>query len=90
MRDCPYSAESDPAYVENVLEPLAKGEGVACFLASDDDGEQAVLFFTHTLNGAAARFSTDVRDKVRAAQAVAVQRAARMRAQGEGFNAVHV
>jgi hypothetical protein len=90
MRDCPYSAETDPAYVENVLEPLAKGEGVACFLAHDDDGEQAVLFFTHTLSGAAATFAIDVRDRVRAAQAVAVQRAARLRAQTEGFNAVHV
>jgi hypothetical protein len=89
MRDCPYSAETDPAYVENVLEPLAKGEGVACFLAEGDDGEQAVLFFTHTLSGAAARFAIDVRDKVRAAQAVAVQRAARSRAETEGFSAIH-
>lgn len=88
MRDCPYSAETDPAYVENVLEPLAKGEGVACFLARGDDGEQAVLFFTHTLTGAAAQFSNDVRDEVRAAQAVAVQRAARSRAQHEGFSAI--
>lgn len=88
MRDCPYSADTDPAYVENVLEPLAKGEGVACFVAADDDGDQAVLFFTHTLSGAAARFSVDGRDRVRAAQAVAVQRAARSRAQSEGFNAL--
>lgn len=90
MRDCPYNAETDPAYVENVLEPLAKGEGVACFLAQGTDGEKAVLFFTHTLSGAAANFATDVRDKVRAAQAVAVQRAARTRALSEGFSAIIV
>jgi hypothetical protein len=88
MRDCPYNAEMDPAYVENVLEPLAKGEGVACFLADDGHGERAVLFFTHTLTGTAASFATDVRDEVRAAQAVAVQRAARSRASHEGFDAV--
>jgi hypothetical protein len=88
MRDCPYNAETDPAYVEHVLEPLAKGEGVACFLADGNDGERNVLFFTHTMSGAAARFSTDVRGKVRAAQALAVQHAARMRAQAEGFRPV--
>ena len=88
MRDCPYSAETDPQYVENVLEPLAKGEGVACFLAAAEDGEQAVLFFTHTMGGAAATFATDMRDRVRAAQAIAVQQAARLRAQSEGFQPV--
>ena len=88
MRDCPYNAETDPSYVENVLEPLAKGEGVACFLADNGDGERAVLFFTHTLSGGAARLATDMREQVRAAQAVAVQRAARARAQTEGFHAV--
>lgn len=88
MRDSPYNAESDPSYVEHVLEPLAKGEGVACFLADNGEGERAVLFFTHTLSGTAAKFATDMRDKVRAAQAVAVQRAARTRASTEGFDPV--
>jgi hypothetical protein len=87
MRDCPYSAETDPSYVEHVLQPLAKGEGVACFVADTNAGERSVLFFTHTLSGAAAGFATDANDTVRAAQAVAVQRAARTRAQAEGFHA---
>jgi hypothetical protein len=87
MRDCPYNSDTDPQYVENVLTPLAKGEGVACFVADTDAGERSVLFFTHTLSGQAATFATDARDEVRAAQAVAVQRAARVRAQVEGFRA---
>jgi hypothetical protein len=87
MRDCPYSADTDPSYVEHVLTPLAKGEGVACFVADSAMGERSVLFFTHTLSGAAATYATDTRDEVRAAQAVAVQRAARSRAEAEGFHA---
>lgn len=87
MFDSPYNAETDPSYVEHVLEPLAKGEGVACFVADTDAGQRSVLFFTHTLSGLAARFSTDQRDDVRAAQAVAVQRAARERAEAQGFHA---
>ena len=85
MRDCPYSSDSDPSYVEHVLQPLAKGEGVACFVADTSDGERSVLFFTHTLSGAAATYAMDARQEVRAAQAVAVQRAARSRALAEGF-----
>jgi hypothetical protein len=87
MRDCPYSADTDPAYVEHVLQPLAKGEGVACFVADTAAGERSVLFFTHTLSGAAAGYATDARQEVRAAQAVAVQRAARTRAEAQGFHA---
>lgn len=87
MRDCPYSADTDPSYVEHVLQPLAKGEGVACFVADTADGERSVLFFTHTLSGAAATYATHARQEVRAAQAVAVQRAARTRAEAEGFHA---
>lgn len=87
MRDCPYSADTDPHYVEHVLQPLANGEGVACFVADTSDGQRSVLFFTHTLSGEAATYATDSRDEVRAAQAVAVQRAARTRAEAEGFHA---
>ncbi len=85
MRDCPYNADTDPSYVEHVLQPLANGEGVACFVADTADGQRSVLFFTHTLSGAAATYATDARQEVRAAQAVAVQRAARSRAEAEGF-----
>lgn len=88
MRDCPYNADTDPSYVEHVLQPLAKGEGVACFVADTVEGERSVLFFTHTLSGEAASFATDAREEVRAAQAVAVQRAARQRAEAEGFHAI--
>lgn len=87
MRDCPYSADTDPQYVEHVLQPLANGEGVACFVADTAEGERSVLFFTHTLSGIAATYATDDRQEVRAAQAVAVQRAARERAEAEGFHA---
>ena len=87
MRDCPYSSDTDPSYVEHVLQPLAKGEGVACFVADTADGERSVLFFTHKLSGAAATYATDDRQEVRAAQAVAVQQAARSRAEAEGFRA---
>ncbi len=87
MRDCPYSADTDPSYVEHVLQPLANGEGVACFVADAEDGQRSVLFFTHRLSGPAATYATDDRQEVRAAQAVAVQQAARSRAEAEGFHA---
>jgi hypothetical protein len=87
MNDCPYSADTDPTYVEHVLEPLANGDGVACFVADTADGERSVLFFTHRLSGEAAGYATDSRQEIRAAQAVAVQQAARSRAEAEGFRA---
>jgi hypothetical protein len=88
MYDCPYTADHDPQYVSNIMEPLDKGEGVACFLVDDGAGDQMVLYCSHRLTGQAQEISTDARDYVRAAQAVAIQREARMRAAQAGFRAL--
>lgn len=87
MRDCPHGSEGEPAYIENVLEPLARGEGIACFLARCED-ELAVLFFTHTLTGAAHRRAHEGEDRARATQAIAVQMAARARAVEAGIGPI--
>jgi hypothetical protein len=88
MHDCPYSADRDPQYVSNIMEPLEKGEGVACFVVNDGGGEQMVLYCSHKLSGQAEEIATDTRDYVRAAQAVAIQREARSRAAEAGFRAL--
>ena len=88
MHDCPYPADRDPQYVSNIMEPLEKGEGVACFLVDDGDGEQMVLYCSHKLSGVAEEIATDTREYVRAAQAVAIQREARSRAAQAGFRAL--
>ena len=88
MLDSPFNAETAPDYVANVLEPLAQGEGVACFLADDDTGQRSVVFCTHRLGDTAQRIATDMRDRIRATQAVAIQHAARAQAETAGFRAV--
>ena len=87
MHDCPYTAERDPQYLSNIIEPLEKGEGVACFVVDDGDGEQMVLYCSHKLTGTASQIANDERDYVRAAQAVAIQREARSQAAQAGFRA---
>ncbi|MGI8623145.1 MAG: hypothetical protein ACR2NB_06585 [Solirubrobacteraceae bacterium] len=87
MHDCPSSAEDDPQYLANVLEPLRKGEGVACFVV-EDDGGPTVLYCTHVLSGWAQSLAVDDCERVRAAQALAVQREARDQAARAGFYAV--
>ncbi len=87
MHDCPDPAEFDRQYVSNIREPLEKGEGVACFVVDDGDGEQMVLYCSHKLSGQAEQIATDASDYVRAAQAVAIQREARTRAAEAGFRA---
>jgi hypothetical protein len=88
MHDCPYPAEQDPQYVANIIEPLEKGEGVACFVVDGGDGGETVLFCSHRLTGQAEEIATDERDYVRAAQAVAIQREARTQAALAGFRAL--
>ena len=88
MLDAPYSPENDPQYIANIMEPLALGEGVACFVAADSDGSQRVLYCSHRLSGEAEEIATDEREFVRAAQAVAIQREARTRAAEAGFTAL--
>lgn len=88
MHDCPYSAESDPQYVANIMEPLEKGEGVACFVVESDEGDATVLYCSHRLSGEAEEIATDAREYVRAAQAVAIQREARTQAAMAGFRAL--
>jgi hypothetical protein len=88
MHDCPYTADGDPQYVTNILDPLEKGEGVACFVVDAGAGEQTVLYCSHKLSGQAEEIATDDRDFVRAAQAVAIQREARQQARQAGFRAL--
>ena len=88
MNDCPYPADRDPQYVANIMEPLEKGEGVACFVVESDDGDNTVLYCSHRLSGQAEEIATDERDYVRAAQAVAIQREARTQAAIAGFRAL--
>ncbi|HVL96954.1 MAG TPA: hypothetical protein VM266_13940 [Solirubrobacteraceae bacterium] len=88
MLDCPYPAHEDPHYVANIMDPLDKGEGVACFVVDDGDGDRMVLYCSHKLTGHASEIATDARDYVRAAQAVAIQREARQQAAQAGFRAL--
>jgi hypothetical protein len=88
MHDCPYTADRDPQYLSNIVEPLEKGEGVACFVVDDGDGDRMVLYCSHKLTGQASQIATDERDYVRAAQAVAIQREARSQAAQAGFRAL--
>ncbi len=88
MLDCPYTADQDPQYVSNILDPLEKGEGVACFVVDAGEGEKTVLYCSHTLSGHAEEVATDGREFVRAAQAVAIQREAREQAAQAGFRAL--
>lgn len=88
MLDCPYTADQDPQYVSNILDPLENGEGVACFVVDDGDGDRTVLYCSHTLTGHAGLVATDRSEHVRAAQAVAIQREAREQAAQAGFHAL--
>ena len=88
MHDCPYNADHDPSYLENVMEPLARGEGVACFLAEDGDGDRAVVFMSHRLEDESGRNAIHGNSRIRAAQAVWIQQAARAEAAVRGFRAV--
>jgi hypothetical protein len=88
MYDCPYSVDQDPQYMTNIREPLEKGEGVACFVVDDGDGDRTVLYCSHKLTGEAEIIAQDERDTVRAAQAVAIQREAREQAEQAGFHPV--
>ena len=88
MKDCPYPADRDPQYLSNIIEPLEKGEGVACFVVDAGEGERTVLYCSHRLTGQAEEIATDGRDFVRAAQAVAIQREARQQAAQAGFRAL--
>ena len=88
MHDCPYPADQDPQYVANIIEPLEKGEGVACFVVDSGGGDSMVLYCSHRLSGQAEQIATDERDYVRAAQAVAIQREARSQAAQAGFRAL--
>jgi hypothetical protein len=90
MYDSPVTTDHDPQYVTNILEPLEKGEGVACFVVDAGAGERTVLYCSHRLSGQAEEIATDGRDFVRAAQAVAIQREARQQAAQAGFRAVVV
>jgi hypothetical protein len=85
MYDCPYTAEQDPQYVTNVLEPLDKDEGVACFVVDAGAGNRTVLYCSHKMDDEAKATSTDTREFVRAAQAVIFQREARQQAAKAGF-----
>lgn len=85
--DGPPTPENSHEYEINVLVPLQKGEGVACFVVRHD-GHQLVLYCSHKLSGQAEEIAADERDFVRAAQAVAIQREARDRAATAGFKAV--
>jgi hypothetical protein len=88
MYDCPHTADQDPQYIANVLDPLDKGEGVACFVVDAGGGERTVLYCSHKLSGQAEEIATDSSDVVRAAQAVAIQREARQQAAQAGFRAL--
>ncbi len=88
MLDCPYTADRDPQYVANILDPLEKGEGVACFVVDAGAGDSTVLYCSHTLSGQAGTVATDAREHVRAAQALAIQRRAREQAAHAGFRAL--
>lgn len=88
VHDCPYNADHDPSYLENVMEPLARGEGVACFLAEDDDGDRAVVFMSHRLEDASGQDAMHGTSRMRASQAVWIQHAARVEAVGLGFRPV--
>lgn len=88
MHDCPYTADEDPQYVSNIMEPLQNGEGVACFVVDAGEGERTVLYCSHRLSGQAGEIATDTRDAVRAAQAVAIQHEAREQAAQAGFHAL--
>ena len=88
MYDTPYTADQDPQYVANILDPLGKGEGVACFVVDAGAGSRTVLYCSHKLSGQAEEIATDTREFVRAAQAVAIQREARSQAAQAGFRAL--
>jgi transposase len=88
MYDCPYTAEQDPEYVANVLDPLDRGEGVACFVVDGGAGSRVVLYCSHKMSQQAEETSTDPREFVRAAQAIAIQREVRQQATQAGFRAL--
>lgn len=88
MHDSPYTAETSATYLQHVMQPLAQGEGVACFLATDDSGEPTVVFCTHILSDEAERAATSECGTIRALHALAVQRAARNQAEAAGFHAL--
>lgn len=88
MHDSPYTAETNPTYLEHVMRPLSQGEGVACFLATDDHGDPTVVFCTHVLSSEAEKVALDSSEEMRALHALAVQHAAREQAQAAGFHAL--
>lgn len=84
MLDTPQTYEQMPVYVESVLEPLARGEGVACFVIGGDYS-QTVLFASHRLRGRAATIAHSSYEYARASQAIAIQHEARKQAVEEGY-----
>lgn len=88
MYECPFSADEDPQYAANVLGPLNRGEGVACFVVYDEDDLPTVLYCSHSLDGEAEELAVDESDEVRAVQALAIQREAREHAALAGFRAL--
>jgi hypothetical protein len=56
-----------PEYLHNVLDPLDKGEGVACFLVVNNDKRfRTILYCSHKMIGKMEEISKDDRDFVRA------------------------
>ena len=89
MHDAPCTAETSATYLEHVMRPLAQGEGVACFMATDGaTGDPTVVFCTHVLSGAAEEAATSDVEEIRALHALAIQRAARQQAEAQGFHAL--
>lgn len=88
MHDSPYTAETSATYLDHVMQPLAKGEGVACFLATDDCGEPTVVFCTHVVEGPAQHDAVSDCERTRALHALSVQRMAREQAESYGFRAL--
>ena len=88
MHDRPFDAEVDPQYASNVLEPLERGEGVACFVVRDEDGEPTVLYCAHRLEGDAGEVARANLDEIRVLQALQIQREAREQAAQAGFEAL--
>jgi hypothetical protein len=86
--DCPFESDEDPQYASNVLEPLERGEGVACFVVRDEDGEPTVLYCAHRLEGDAGEVARAEVDEIRVRQALAIQREAREQAAQAGFEAL--
>jgi hypothetical protein len=69
-----------PQYAEHVLDELEQGHGVACFATRPHPGDDVVIYAAHRFSAESAAFSLHPSRRLRAMQAIAIQRKARLAA----------